>query len=157
MHCLYPNNLIPIRKHCNGKKLARIHQNGNRLFKHLFSELNGAIGFLRASVGYQPNLNVKFEVVQIASLSQAQFLVLQNHFEKLGLADRYARQASTTLAKLVRQFRSPPNLALGPLRLRQRLDQIAADRVAILPPDHWEAVLMQALALNDDFADHIFK
>jgi hypothetical protein len=154
---LYPNNLIPICKPCNGKKLARIQQNGVRLFKHLFSELNGVVGFLQVTVGYHPELTVEYVVVQAGGLTAPQFAVLQEHFNKLGLADRYARQASTTLAKLVRQFRTPRSLALGRQNLRQRLNQMAIDRAAISTPNHWEAILMQTLAATDDFTDHVFN
>jgi hypothetical protein len=68
---LYPNNLIPICKPCNGKKLARIQQNGVRLFKHLFSELNGVVGFLQVTVGYHPELTVEYVVVQAGGLTAA--------------------------------------------------------------------------------------
>jgi hypothetical protein len=153
---LYPNNLVPICKQCNGKKLARYQQNGIRLFQHLFSELNGVVGFLCVAIAYEPRLRVEYSLTRPASLTPAQFTVLEQHFDKLDLADRYARQASTVLAKLVRQFRKPENLALGPGHLRQRLNQMAVDRTAASPPHHWEAVLMQALAASDDFTDHIF-
>ncbi len=38
-----------------------------------------------------------------------------------------------------------------------RINQMAADRAAVLTPNHWEAVLMQTLAADDDFTDHIFN
>lgn len=154
---LYPNNLIPICKQCNGKKLARYQQNGNRLFKHLFSELRDVVGFLQAAVAYQPRLSVEYSLVRPRGLTSAQFVVLERHFDKLDLADRYARQASTILAKLVRQFRTPENLALGDVHLRQRLNQMALDRAAVSPPNHWEVALMQALAASDEFTDHVFN
>ena len=154
---LYPNNLIPICKHCNGKKLALYQRNGSRLFKHLFTELNGVVGFLDATVSYDPRLTIEYNLRQAAALSDPQYEVLTLHFQKLDLADRYARQASTVLAKLVRQFRTPRNLALGRNALRQRLIQMAADRAAALPPNHWETVLMDALAASDEFTDYIFN
>jgi hypothetical protein len=153
---LYPNNLIPICKVCNGKKHARYQENGHRLFKHLFSELNGIVGFLQAHVDYEPRISVVFSLRRPPTLTPQQFAVLEHHFDKLDLADRYARQASTVLAKLVRQFRTSANLDLGRDHLRQRLNQMATERTALSPPNHWEAVLMQALAASDDFTDHIF-
>jgi HNH endonuclease len=153
---LYPNNLIPICKHCNGRKLAYFQQNGVRMFQHLFTELNGIVGFLRVDVSYDPTLAVEYSLVRAAALTPQQFAVLELHFEKLELADRYARQASTVLAKLVRQFRTPTNLALGRNALRRRLRQMATDRETATPPNHWEAVLMRALAANSDFTDHVF-
>jgi len=154
---LYPNNLIPICKPCNGKKLTQYQENGVRLFKHLFSELNGVVGFLRAAVAYGPKLRVEYSLTPPATLTADQFAVLEKHFDKLNLANRYARQASTILAKLVRQFRSADNLALGRVQLRQRLNQMAVDRAAVSTPNHWEAVLMQTLAASDEFTDHIFN
>ena len=102
-------------------------------------------------------LTVEYAVVHSGGLTADQFTVLRNHFEKLGLADRYARQASTVLAKLVRQFRTPRSLALGRRHLRQRLNQLALDRAAVSTPNHWEAILMENLAATDDFTDHIFN
>jgi hypothetical protein len=153
---LYPNNLIPICKQCNGKKLARYQQNGIRTFKHLFSELDGVVGFLHTEVAYDPRLRVEYSLTRPADLTADQFVVLRQHFDKLDLADRYARQASTVLAKLVRQFRTPENLALGRDQLRRRLNQMAIDRAAASPPNHWEVVLMEIIAASDDFTDHIF-
>ncbi len=153
---LYPNNLIPICKHCNGKKLAHYQRNGIRLFQHLFTELNGVVGFLRVEVTYDPKLAVEYSLVHPAGLTAQQFAVLELHFEQLDLADRYARQASTVLAKLVRQFRTPTSLALGRNALRKRLRQMASDREASTPPNHWETVLMHEIAATADFADHIF-
>jgi hypothetical protein len=154
---LYPNNLIPICKHCNGKKLAFYQRNGLRLFKHLFTELNGVVGFLNATVSYNPRLTVEYTLRQTPTLSDAQYQVLNLHFEKLELADRYARQASTVLARLVRQFRNPRSLALGRNALQQRLLRMAADRGAAMPPNHWETALMDTLAASDEFTDHIFN
>lgn len=154
---LYPNNLVPICRHCNGKKLALYRQNGLRLFSHLFTELNGAIDFLKATVSYDPRLTIEYSVSQNASVSATQFEVLTLHFDKLQLADRYARQASTILARLVRQFRMPTNLALGRDALRQRLIRMAADRVAAMPPNHWESALMTTLAADENFTNHIFN
>jgi hypothetical protein len=142
--------------HCNGRKLAYFQQNGVRMFQHLFTELNGVVGFLRVDVSYNPTLAVEYSLVRPAALTPRQFAVLELHFEKLDLADRYARQASTVVAKLVRQFRTPTNLALGRNALRRRLRQTATDRETATPPNHWEAVLMRALAANSDFTDHVF-
>jgi hypothetical protein len=153
---LYPRNLIPICKVCNGKKLARYQENGLRLFMHLFSELNGIVDFLRAHVDYESRIRVVFSLRRPATLTPAQFAVLEQHFDKLDLANRYARNASTLLAKLVRQFRTLENLALGHNHLRRRLNQMAIDRAAVSPPNHWEAVLMKTLAASDDFTDHVF-
>lgn len=154
---LYPNNLVPICKHCNGKKLAFYRRNGFRIFKHLFTELNGVVGFLNATVSYDPRLIICYTLRQPATLSDAQYEVLILHFDKLELADRYARQASTVLAKLVRQFRTARSLALGRDALQRRLIRMAADRAAALPSNHWETVLMESLATDDRFTDHIFN
>ena len=153
---LYPNNLVPICKHCNGKKLAHYKRNGTRVFKHLFTELNGETGFLHVEMSYDPKLAVQFSVQKTATLSDEKFEVLSFHFEKLALADRYQRQASNLLARLVRQFRGPTNLALGHAALRQRLIRMAADRAISTPANHWEPALLEVLARDDKFTDHIF-
>jgi hypothetical protein len=88
----YPNNLIPICKVCNGKKVALYQQNGVRLFKHLFSELQGVTGFLRIEIDYDPRLNVRYSVRNPGTLSQQQFAVLEKHFESSAATDYSIRR-----------------------------------------------------------------
>jgi hypothetical protein len=153
--CLYPWNLVPICKHCNGKKLALFQENGVRLFQHLFSELQGITGFLEVEIRYEP-LSVSFSLVNPGTLSATQFEVLQKHFAKLELDRRYAAQASKMLARLVREFRKPGNLGLGRNRLEQRLGQMMTDFIASRPPNHWETALIEHLTASNEFVEHIF-
>jgi hypothetical protein len=125
-------------------------------FQASFFGAAGVTGFLRIGIDYDPRLNVRYSVRNPGTLSQQQFAVLEKHFEKLNLSDRYARQASTLLARLIREFKHPSNLAMGQGMVRPRLTQMAKDRAATLPPDHWETVLLQALAVDDEFTHHIF-
>lgn len=153
---LYPNNLIPICKHCNGRKLAKIKKNNVRMFNHLFTELQGVTGFLKVDVEYAPKLTVQYSLTQPAALNNQQFEVLQLHFDELLLADRYTRSASNILARIVREFGKQETLALGAAALQQRLVTMAADRVASMPPNHFEAALMSKLASSNEFTDYIF-
>src|SRR5436305_3875655 len=152
---LYPKNLVPICKPCNGKKLTQYITNGNRLFLHLYSELNGAIGLLDLTVHYHPRVRVSYRLVD-PGLQAAEFAVLERHFEKLGLAHRYAKQASSTVSRLIKEFRSPENIALGRSRLRRRMRRMAQDRAVQCPPNHWEVILLQKLATTSEFTDIFF-
>jgi hypothetical protein len=154
---LYPNNLVPICKGCNGKKKARYHLVGARLFAYVFSELDGADGLLNVEIAYAPKLSVSYSLINPGALAPATFAVLQRHFTALDLSRRYAKQASTTIALLLRSFRTPPSLGLGRRRLRQRLQQMAADRAAQCPPNHWEVSLLQCLAASPDFTNYVFS
>jgi hypothetical protein len=95
--------------------------------------------------------------VNPGTLTVAQFGVLGRHFARLDLARRYAKNASTVLARLIRQFRTPASLGMGQARMRQRLEQMAEDRALVSPPNHWEVALMDTLAATDDFTEHVFN
>jgi hypothetical protein len=153
---LYPKNLVPICKPCNGKKLTQYISNGNRLFLHLYSELNGAIGLLDLNVHYHPRVRVSYTLVN-PGLQAAEFAVLERHFEKLGLARRYAKQASGTVSRLIKEFRTPRSIALGRNRLRRRIRRMAQDRAVQCPPNHWEVVLLQKLGTTSEFTEYIFS
>jgi hypothetical protein len=153
---LYAKNLIPICKGCNGKKLTQYEAAGARLFIHLFSELNGALGLLSVTVEYAPSVKVSFSLAN-PGLPTSQFEVLQRHFAKLGLARRYARQSSASLGRMIKKFRTQENLALGRIRLLRRLRRMAEDRALQCHENHWEVVLLRYLANSPDFADHIFS
>jgi hypothetical protein len=153
---LYAKNLVPICKTCNGKKLTQYEAAGARLFMYLFSELNGIVGILDGTVEYDPQIKVSFTLLN-PGLPADQFEVLQRHFVRLGLARRYARQASTSLGLLIKKLRAPENLALGRSRLLRRLERMATDRALQCHENHWEVVLLQNLANSPDFTEHIFS
>jgi hypothetical protein len=152
---LYPRNLVPICKGCNGKKRARYHLDGARLFLYAFSELDGVDGLLNPEITYAPKLSVRYSLVDPGTL--ASFPVLERHFQALDLGRRYSRQASTTLARLLRTFRTPVSLGLGRRQLQRRLEQMAVDRAAQCPLNHWEVALLQRLAASRDFTNYIFS
>ncbi|WP_147148380.1 HNH endonuclease [Reyranella soli] len=154
---LYPPNLIPICKSCNGKKLARYRENGERLFLYVPFELDGASDLLSISVAYVPKLRVSYALTNSGAVSSETFAVLNRHFDALNLERRYARQASSLIARLRRQFRSKNSLALGRRRLRKRLTQMAIDSELRCPPNHWEVVLLSHLAATNDFVDHVYE
>ena len=153
---LYAKNLIPICKTCNSKKSTQYEAAGARLFMHLFSELDGAQGLLSVTVEYDPRIAVSFSLIN-PGLPAMQFQVLQSHFVKLGLARRYARQASTTLGRMIKRLRTQENLALGRSRLRRRLRSMATDRALQCHENHWEVVLLKKLASSPEFTEHIFS
>jgi len=154
---LYPSNLVPICKSCNGKKLARYQLPGGRLFVHAYSELEGVENLLHAQVVYNPNIAVSYSLRKPSSMIGGTFGVIERHFVVLDLGRRYTRQASTTIARLVRRLRTPESLGLGPRQLRRRLRRMADDRSAQCPPNHWEVSLLNALAESADFTNHIFR
>ena len=154
-YTLYPKNLVPICKVCNGKKQARYELNGSRLFLHLFSELDGAQSLLRVSVQYSPRIRVLYSINN-PGLPTDQFAVLERHFQKLGLANRYARQASATISRLIKQFRTAESLSLGRRKLRLRLRRMAADSAVLCPANHWEVTLLEQLASSPDFTNYVF-
>jgi hypothetical protein len=154
---LYPNNLVPICKGCNGKKRALYHLAGARLFTYVFSELDGVVGLLNVEIAYAPKLGVSYSLVNPGTLAPATFEVLERHFRALDLGRRYTKQTSTTLALLLRTFRTPVSLGLGPRQLRHRLKQMAVDRAAQCPANHWEVALLQRLAASSDFTNYVFS
>jgi hypothetical protein len=152
---LYAANLVPICKVCNGKKKARYHAEGERLFLYAFSELNGATDMLKVDVGYEPTISVTYSLADPGDLEN--FAVLDRHFQALNLGRRYSRQASSTLARLVRIFRTPVSLGLGRRQLQRRIKQMAEDRAVQSPPNHWEVALFDHLASSADFVAYIFN
>jgi hypothetical protein len=108
-------------------------------------------------VSYAPKLAVSYSLANSGVLPPATFAVLERHFQALDLGRRYAKQASTTVALLLRRFRTPLSLGLGPRRLLRRLQQMAADRAMQCPPNHWEVALLQRLAASSDFTTYVFS
>lgn len=152
---LYPKNLVPICKPCNGKKLARYHETGSRLFIYALSELSGIDGLLQVDTTYLPKLTVSYSLANPGTLDD--FMVLERHFQALDLGRRYTKQASTTIALLLKTFRSSASLDLGPRKLQRRLRQMARDRKAQCPPNHWEVALLQHLSESVDFVNYVYS
>jgi hypothetical protein len=152
---LYSRNLVPICKVCNGMKRALYQEDGERLFMHAFSELNGVDGLLGVTISYTPKPAISYSLIDPGDLPC--FAVLERHFLKLDLGRRYSRQASTTLGHMVRLFRTPLSLGLGQHQLRRRLRQMAVDAAAQHPTNHWKVELLRCLARTQDFTAYVFS
>jgi hypothetical protein len=130
---------------------------GARLFIYAYSELEGVDNLLHVEIAYGRKITVSYSLVRPATMAVNTFAVVSRHFEALDLGRRYAKQASTTIAMLLRRFRTPENLGLGVRRLQQRLQQMAIDRSDQCPPNHWEVSLLAHLAGSPEFTMFVFS
>lgn len=154
---LFHPNLVPICKPCNGQKKGKYRANDLRMYIYALAELQNAEGILRVRVQYDPKLKVTYQLNDPGDLPDGVFDVLTRHFTDLKLAQRYRRQATTTISTLIKNLRKPQTLNGTRTKLRSRLRRMADDRADQCPSNHWEVELLRCLGRNLDFANFVFQ
>lgn len=97
---LHGTNLVPICTPCNRKKLNSFaNATGDRMFLHPSHEPTVDAPIVRATLGFPggQGLTVTYDLVNLG-MPGAEWDIVERHFERLSLADRYARRAASYLA-----------------------------------------------------------
>ncbi|WP_454852240.1 HNH endonuclease [Rhizobium binxianense] len=97
---LHGTNLVPICTPCNRKKLNSFATaTGDRMFLHPSHEPSVDTPVLRASLGFPggQGLTVTYDLMN-PGMPGTEWGIVERHFGRLNLADRYARRAASYLA-----------------------------------------------------------
>lgn len=142
---LHGHNLIPICPQCNRKKKTTIKtRQGGRYFLHAAFEPSIDQPILEASIDYSsPVPAVAYRIDDKGALPAPELEIVERHFTKLGLADRYRKRANGALSSLRNSLRGRPAAAIA-LALGYKIDGAGLGK----PDNDWEAALYRAVDLN---------
>lgn len=147
-------NLVPCCSTCNEKKGNKWKDGKQRLFIHYYSDSIPVSQYLFATLITTPNgssLGAKFSITPPSKVPVNDWEIIQNHYEKLHLIDRYSQFAndeiSTALGACV------DHLSDGGNSSEQFLNKMAARLESIFGNNHWRAVLYKSLATSQHFTN----
>jgi len=155
---IYTRNLVPLCRECNGIKLTSFGTTGaaTSLFVHAYYDILPDVQFIRADVKIVGEaLDVTFYVDQTAGLDPALCDRLDNQITKLELNDRYRRELNTlTYNHAVALYQAYASKRKAGVKTYLRLvsDTLAGQFYR----NHWQPVLLDALANHDAFCDGDF-
>lgn len=145
-------NLVPCCSTCNGKKGDRWKDGKQRLFIHFYSDVIPVSQYLFADLISTPNdtsLGAKFSIKRPSKVDVNDWAIIQNHYEKLHLIDRYSQfvndEISTALGACV------DHLSDGGNSSEQFINKMAVRLESIFGNNHWRAVLYKSLSTSQHF------
>lgn len=148
-----PANLVPACSECNRRKRSYYRDaSGGAIFVHAYRDDLRSGRFLAASIDTSSGVAlVDYSIVYCQDLPAGLNARLPRHFDKLGLAELY--KLNGELDANERAFEVSEMLAagLGPADVAHALTRQARAAVERRGPNHWRAVLLQALAADEHF------
>ena len=144
---LHGHNLIPICPQCNRKKKTTIKtRQGGRYFLHAAFEPSIDQPILEASIDYScPVPAVTYHIEDNGALPAAELPIVERHFAKLGLADRYRKRAHGALSSLRNSLRGSSAAAIAKA-LNFKIGGAGLGK----PDNDWEAALYRAVDQDRD-------
>jgi hypothetical protein len=148
-------NLVPCCGSCNGLKgEIWLQNNGARTFVNFYIDSLPTAPMLEPNIQWSVKNGklfpvASFDLVRPGGFSAAKFVLIETHFEKLNLLDRYKDQAHTEFlalrdAALARESKTVDVL-------RQFLTQYLKRREATLGPLNWRLALFRKLIEHQPF------
>lgn len=145
---VHPLNLVPCCFTCNSTKGDDwLDEDGNRLFLHVYSDLIPVEVFLDVELSTSQSatgVGAAFSISRPNRFSKEAWAVIESHFERLKLIDRYTDFANDEIAEILADCKI--YTTNGGVNVRRFLRQRGQERAGIYGESHWRSVLMMELA-----------
>lgn len=151
---VFPLNLVPCCARCNSiKDDDWLNAAGNRQFLHAFvddiPDADFLIAILHELQGFS-GVGVTFDLNKPAEISDHQWAILESHFRRLHLIDRYNELGNDEIAEILADCRI--HLDEGGEDVNSFLAQRANERARVHGRNHWQVVLMRELAAHPNLS-----
>lgn len=151
---VHPMNLVPCCSKCNSTKDDDwLDLMGQRQYLHAFADEIPEEPFLAITL-YEENamtgVGATFSLVRPHGIGGAVWALIQSHFDRLHLLDRYAELSNDEIAEMLVDCRI--FVEEGGPNVRQFLLNRAQERFGVHGRSHWRALLMEALATHESLA-----
>ena len=148
-YAVHPLNLVPCCSLCNSiKDDDWLCAAGERQYLHAYSDALPDAQFVHVTLHQHAALKgvgATFSLQLPADVSAAQWRLIDSHFRRLHLIDRYDELGNDEIAEMLSDSKAYQD-AGGP-DVQAFLRRCAKDRRAVYGRNHWAAVLMSALVL----------
>lgn len=151
-YAVHPLNLVPCCSLCNSiKDDDWLCAAGQRQYLHAYSDALPDAQFVHVTLHQHAafkGVGATFSLRQPADVPAAQWRLIDSHFRRLRLIDRYDELGNDEIAEMLSDSKAYQDA--GGLDVQTFLHGRATDRRAVYGRNHWTAVLMSALAEHLD-------
>ena len=152
--CLHALNLIPCCGVCNSKKGNNWKNNNHRTFIYFYSDVIPTSQYLFVYLINVRNYNVlgaKFKIIRPDNISNSIWNIIESHYTKLSLIDRYNELVNDEISEFADICAS--HILDGGLSISRFINNILYRERQIYGLNHWRVVLMESLSVNSSFAN----
>lgn len=150
---VHPLNLVPCCSICNSTKDDDwLCAAGQRQYLHAYTDPLPVDQFVNVMLHKDPALQgvgATFSLSRPAGVPDALWRLIESHFRKLKLIERFNERSNDEVSEILSDCRS--FVVAGGQDARTFLSLQADDRAAVYGRNHWIAVLMAAMAVHADF------
>lgn len=150
---VHPLNLVPCCSKCNSTKDDDwLSATGGRQYLHAYSDELPNRQFVTVDLHEQHGLagvGATFSLVKPHGVGAGMWQLVNSHFDRLHLIDRYDEQGSNEIAEILAVCRT--YMETGGTSPRVFLAGLASDCRLVYGRNHWRAVLMEALSTHANF------
>lgn len=154
---VHPLNLVPCCAKCNSTKDdGWLCAAGKRQFLHAYTDQIPYLQFVAVTLHENQARNAvgaAFSLHRPAGLADEQWDLIDSHFRRLKLIDRYDERGNDEVAEILSDCGT--FLELGGQKVREFLRKRAEDRSTVYGRNHWIAVLMGAMCQHASFEDWV--
>jgi hypothetical protein len=145
---VHPLNLVPCCAICNSTKDDTwLSPAGNRQFLHAYADKVPDLQFVKATLHEMQGLagvGATFSLERPDGVADALWKLIESHFHRLKLIDRYDELGNDEVAEILSDCREYCDA--GGKNVARFLGGRAKDRRTVYGRNHWTAVLMTAIA-----------
>ena len=149
-------NLVPCCSDCNSSKGPRFKTGNQRHYLHYYSDPFPEDQFLFVDIVTRPNVHsygVRFYIQIPHGFSLSSWRLIENHFKKLKLLQRYKDEAND---EVMTAFSACKNhLKDGGANVANFLNGVCDDEEDKFGNSHWRIVLKRKLITMPDFINHV--
>lgn len=156
-YAVHPQNLVPCCSLCNSIKGEDwLCAAGERQYLHAYSDVLPDVQIVHVAL-HQDNalkgVGATFSLLRPTCVTAEQWRLIDSHFRRLKLIDRYDEEGNVEIAEILSYSKSYQDNG-GP-DVQAFLRDCATKHCAVYGQNHWTAALMSALAQHQDLQSWI--
>jgi len=139
-------NLIPCCYDCNQVKGVDWRLNENRLFIHFYEDTFIQYRFLHFSI--DNNFNCSFKLLKPDEITIEQFEIVENHFRKLELLERYLKRSNDYTSTELRSIHTNHQLGISIPVIIQTLESKLEAKELRYGLNYWQCAIDRGIVSN---------
>lgn len=152
-----PKNLIPSCTTCNSHKSENWKENNKTIFLNLYTDILPTEQYLFVDLVVSPNnIQPRFELRNHNNIDADFFILLESHYTKLHLLERYKKESYKIISELTNLI-----IASKTVLVQNQIREIVIAKIHedknIFGKNYFKSILEDALINNDDYLNLILN
>jgi hypothetical protein len=151
-----PKNLLPACSECNGYKLDRFHNNNDRLFLNLYTDVLPLTQYLFTDIQILNGvIQADFRLSNINNINPQLFSIIESHYDKLYLFRRFKSKSDNIISEMTNSITSAVGEISKEAFLKITFAKINKEKV-IHGANHYKLILEETLLNTNAYLDLYF-